>query len=91
MDYVHRRAEASGGVITRPELEAFTFEGERVPLIDTGRGIRNPRQLEATISLLMDPSSAYDDEMARMDSFATRSEPVNGDRVTTASCTRRCS
>lgn len=63
LDYVRRRAEASGGVITRPELEAFIFEGERVPLIDAGRGIRNPRQLEATISLLMDPASGYDDEM----------------------------
>lgn len=63
MDYVNRRAEASGGVITRPELQDFTFEGERVPLIDTGRGIRNPRQLEASISLLMDPASDYDDEM----------------------------
>ena len=63
MDYVRSRSEASGGVITRPELEAFTFEGERITLIDTGRGIRNPRQLQATISLLMDPASDYDDEM----------------------------
>lgn len=63
MDYVRHRAEAAGGVITRQELEDFTFEGEQVKLIDTGRGIRNPRQLAATVTLLMDPLSHYDDEV----------------------------
>lgn len=63
MDYIGLRAEASGGVITRAELEAFAFEGEPVKLIDIGRGIRNPNQLSATISVLTDPHSHYDDEM----------------------------
>lgn len=63
MDYVRQRADANGGVVTRQDLERFTFEGEQVKLIDTGRGIRNPRQLPATISLLMDPVSHYDDEI----------------------------
>lgn len=62
MDYVRECAEFAGGVVTRADLEAFVFEGEQVKLIDTGRGIRNPRQLPATISLLMDPLSHYDDE-----------------------------
>jgi putative restriction endonuclease len=62
MDYVRECAEFAGGVVTRADLEAFVFDGEQVKLIDTGRGIRNLRQLPATISLLMDPLSHYDDE-----------------------------
>ncbi len=46
MDYVVRTSEASGGgVITRAELEAFTYQGQQLKLIDQSRGIRNPRQL----------------------------------------------
>lgn len=61
-DYVAQKADASGGVITRSELEAFTFRGEPIKLIDQSRGIRNPRQLVATLSILSQPKGPYDDD-----------------------------
>lgn len=41
MAYVASLAEKSGGVVTRGELEAFSFDGEQVKLIDQSRGIRS--------------------------------------------------
>ncbi|GAC1329607.1 MAG: HNH endonuclease [Mycobacteriales bacterium] len=61
MAYVAWCTAASGGVITRAELEAFTYEGEQIKLIDQSRGIRNPRQLGATLSILSQPNGPYDD------------------------------
>jgi len=52
---------ASGGVVTRAELEAFHYGDERLKLIDQSRGIRNPRQLGATLSILSQPKGPYDD------------------------------
>jgi putative restriction endonuclease len=61
MLYVASCAARSGGVVTREELEAFTFEGESIKLIDQSRGIRNPRQLEATLTVLAQPRGPYAD------------------------------
>ena len=61
MSYVAERSNSSGGVITRAELEAFTYNGEPLKLIDQSRGIRNPRQLTATISILSQPEGPYED------------------------------
>ncbi|MCW2601568.1 MAG: restriction endonuclease [Frankiales bacterium] len=61
MAYVAERSELSGGVVTRSDLEAFTYAGEQLKLIDQSRGIRNPRQLSATISLLSQPQGPYHD------------------------------
>lgn len=61
MAYVAERSERSGGVITRTELEAFSYDGEQLRLIDYSRGIRNPRQLAATLSILSQPDGPYDD------------------------------
>src|SRR3954447_2945744 len=61
MAYVAERAEQAGGVVTRAELEAFTYAGEQLRLIDYSRGIRNPRQLAATLSILSQPNGPYDD------------------------------
>jgi len=60
MAYVAKRY-TQAGVVTRAELEAFTYSGERLPLIDSSRGIRNPRQLSATLSILSQPKGPYDD------------------------------
>jgi putative restriction endonuclease len=62
MAYVAETAAAAGGVITRRELEAFSFGGEQLKLIDQSRGIRNPAQLAATLTILSQPSGPYDDE-----------------------------
>jgi putative restriction endonuclease len=61
MAYVAERSELAGGVITRAELEAFAYDGEQLRLIDYSRGIRNPRQLAATLSILSQPNGPYDD------------------------------
>lgn len=63
MEYVADCSARSGGVVTRTELEAFTYLGEQIKLIDQSRGIRNPRQLSATISILTQPRGPYDDAM----------------------------
>lgn len=61
MSYLAELAARSGGVVTRAELEAFTYGGEQLKLIDQSRGIRNPRQLAATLSILSQPKGPYDD------------------------------
>lgn len=59
--YVNARAAASGGIVTRADLEAFSYGGEQLKLIDQSRGIRNPRQLVAALSILSQPRGPYDD------------------------------
>jgi len=61
MSYVGAKSARNGGVISRQELEAFTFAGNPLKLIDQSRGIRNPRELQATISILSQPRGPYDD------------------------------
>lgn len=78
--WVHEHAARSGGVVSRAELESFHFGGEQIKLIDQSRGIRNPRQLAATISILSSPHGPYDDvETADgLLRYAYRSGPVDG-------------
>ncbi len=59
--YVQRLADQNGGIVTRDELEAFHYRGERIALVDQSRGIRNPRNLPATLSLLSTPKGRYND------------------------------
>ena len=61
MAYLADLMAASGGVVTRSQLEAFAYRGEQLKLIDQSRGIRNPRQLTATLSVLSQPKGPYDD------------------------------
>lgn len=85
MAYVGACAERSGGVVERRELEAFVFRGERIPLIDKSRGIRNPRQLQATLTILTSPRSGYGDDVVDDNgllSYAYRTGPADaGDNV----------
>lgn len=48
--------------LSRAELESFSFNGEPLKLIDQSRGIRNPRQLAATLSVMTGANSPYADE-----------------------------
>jgi len=61
MAYLAEVMASSGGAVTRAQLEAFTYAGEQLKLIDQSRGIRNPRQLSATLSILSQPQGPYDD------------------------------
>lgn len=81
MVYVSDCADRAGGVVTRHELEAFTYEGQQIKLIDQSRGIRNPTQLAATISILSQPKGPYDDDLDPADGllrYAYRTGAVDG-------------
>jgi putative restriction endonuclease len=61
MAYVGECRDSSGGTITRAQLEAFGFDGRPLKLIDTGRGIRNPAELAATLTIMSSPQGPYED------------------------------
>lgn len=59
--FVSALAAAHGGEVTRHQLQQFMVDGEQLRLLDTGRGIRNPRQLAATLTIMTSVKSRYDD------------------------------
>ena len=61
MTYLAEIMAGAGGVVSRAQLEAFTYQGAPLKLIDQSRGIRNPRELAATLSILSQPEGPYDD------------------------------
>jgi putative restriction endonuclease len=60
--YLRDVTDRSGGLVTRAELEAFVFDGQRVPLVERQRGIRKVVWLDAAVSILTsyvkDPADA---------------------------------
>lgn len=50
--YLDLLIKRSGGFVTRDQLEAFAFEGRRLPLIARQRGIWKPRELTGALSIL---------------------------------------
>lgn len=84
MAYVADRAERNGGVVTRAELEAFAYDGIPLKLIDKGRGIRNPRQLSAVLTILSTLNGPYEDALSPdgLLRYAYQSRPADqGDNV----------
>ena len=62
MAAVAERAAANGGVISRVELSSLLLaNGETRRVIDTSKGIWNPRDLAATLSIVSSPTGPYDD------------------------------
>jgi len=60
------RMRGDNPVVTRAELAAFVFGGERVPLVDPNRGIRRPAGLRGAVSIMTtyspsDASAPYED------------------------------
>lgn len=55
-------ATSEAGTVTREQLSALDLGFETRRLIDQSRGIWNPRDLQATLSVLSTPSGPYDDE-----------------------------
>ncbi|MGP6178200.1 HNH endonuclease [Microbacterium sp. A196] len=41
-----------GYEIHHTELKSYEFQGERIPLLDTGKGIRNPATFSSTLSIM---------------------------------------
>src|SRR2546430_10375342 len=50
--YLERIGASSGGIVRRAELEAFTFEGRRIPLISRQQGIWKPAVVDSALSIL---------------------------------------
>lgn len=62
--------ESRGGFASRDELTGFVMRnGMRMPLIDTGRGIRNPQELDASLAIVSASdggrNNPYDDAIDR--------------------------
>jgi putative restriction endonuclease len=56
-------ADARGGFLTTSELLNFEVAGEKIPLIDRARGIRNPIQLDSTLAIVSSAEGPYDDHV----------------------------
>jgi putative restriction endonuclease len=56
-------ADARGGFLTTSELLNFEIAGQRIPLIDRARGIRNPTQLDATLAVVSSADGPYNDHV----------------------------
>jgi putative restriction endonuclease len=56
---LERRLDLAGGYLTHAELRNFEMDGQRFPLIEAQGGIRNPRGLSATLSIVNDFQSDY--------------------------------
>src|SRR5438105_4869848 len=50
--YLDGVTAVSGGITRRGELEAFTFEGRRIPLLSRQQGIWKPAVLDSALSIL---------------------------------------
>jgi putative restriction endonuclease len=66
--YLDGLVARSGGLVTRAELESFTFDGRRVPLIARQRGIHKLTELPGALSILTtyspDPARRpYEDDL----------------------------
>ncbi|HBS76226.1 MAG TPA: restriction endonuclease [Microbacterium sp.] len=60
---LERFLDLRGGFATRDELFNFTIDGARFPLIDYTRGIRNPVELDATLSVVSSLDGPYPDRV----------------------------
>ncbi|MFI2703149.1 HNH endonuclease [Cellulosimicrobium composti] len=82
IQWVHERAEANGGFLRRDELLDFHIDGNKLPVIDYSRGIRNPRDFSSTLSIVSSASGPYDDTESEdgLLHYAYRSgDPWSGD------------
>lgn len=59
--WLDSRLELGTPEIAREELLTYTYDGVRIPLLDTSRGIRNPRDFDATLSIMTSSNGPYDD------------------------------
>lgn len=52
MQWLDRRTSRGTAPVSRAELSGFTFDGERIALVDPQQGIRKPQRLSAALSIL---------------------------------------
>ncbi len=78
------RVTESGGFLSRAELSDFAFaEGRQRRAIDTSKGIWNPRDLNATLSIVSSPDGPYDDREVEggLFTYDYRAGSVDGDNA----------
>lgn len=61
MDRLAERTVRGGGFLSRAELSNFSLGDTTRRLIDTSKGIWNPRDLTATLTIVSSPDGPYDD------------------------------
>ncbi|MFB8009284.1 HNH endonuclease [Nocardia sp. NPDC056000] len=56
-----KELQGDSETVTREQLWNFQIRGKTLRLIDWSRGIRNPKELDATLTIMSNPKSQYDD------------------------------
>ncbi|MEW1737321.1 HNH endonuclease [Nocardia beijingensis] len=81
-DHLARRVQEQGS-LTREELTEFEVGTQTYRLIDRNKGIWNPSQFAATLSILSKPDSPYDDEVVgdSLYAYAYRDGNIRGDNT----------
>ena len=78
------RAERNGGFVTRADLSFMSLRsGESRRVIDASRGIWNPRDMDATLSVVSSPTGPYADREVEggLFHYSYRAGSVNGDNA----------
>jgi putative restriction endonuclease len=62
--WLDERLAAGTYELSRAELESYSYIGERIPLLDRSRGIRNPADFDSTLSIMTGAKgNSYEDEI----------------------------
>lgn len=74
---------SAAGTVTREQLWNFSLDGTTHRLIDRSRGIRNPKNMLATLSIMSDPDGPYADREVDGSLFAYdyREGSIDGDNA----------
>jgi putative restriction endonuclease len=81
---VMERAGKNGGFVTRADLSFVSLPtGESRRVIDAARGIWNPRDMEATLSVVSSPTGPYSDREVEggLFHYSYREGSINGDNA----------
>lgn len=80
---VMERAGRNGGFVTRADLVFPLPDGQNLAVVDRSRGIRNPRGMDATLSVISSPNGPYADrEVAGgLFHYSYREGSINGDNA----------
>ena len=81
-DLDRMRADTDGS-LSWEQLLGYALDGQPMPLIDRSRGIRNPRQLDATLAVVSSPAGPYPDReiLPGVWEYAFRSGSAAGDNT----------
>lgn len=80
---VLERASRNGGFVTRADLNFSLPNGGSLALVDRSRGIRNPREMDATLSVISSPDGPYADRdvAGGLFRYSYREGSINGDNA----------